>query len=90
MFNVECSFVFLPLNSQPSTINFLRIDSRFSRAHTCPMPAGFRLHSIPARQVDAVSRVRLKAFYAAEGKALVADFRAMPKGKPLFPQMLIL
>jgi hypothetical protein len=43
------------------------------------MPAGFRHHPISARQVDAVSRVRLKAFYAAKGKALVADFRANEK-----------
>jgi hypothetical protein len=53
------------------------------------MPAGFRLHplasdfsatsQISARQVDAVSRVRLKAFCAAKGKVLVTDFRACAK-----------
>jgi hypothetical protein len=43
------------------------------------MPAGFRLHQISARQVDAACRVRLKAFYAAKGKELVANFRANEK-----------
>jgi hypothetical protein len=34
--------------------------------------------TLPAGE-DATSRVRLKAFYAAKGKALVADFRANEK-----------
>jgi hypothetical protein len=45
------------------------------------MPAGFRLHQTSAPQVDAVRRVRLKAFYAAEGKELVVEMFLTGRGK---------
>ncbi|MGA2180581.1 MAG: hypothetical protein ABSH15_13475 [Verrucomicrobiota bacterium] len=51
----------------------------FGHTLAVTMPAGFRLHPLSARQVDAACRVRLKAFYAAKGKELVTDFRACEK-----------
>jgi hypothetical protein len=57
------------------------------------MTAGFRLHPLAsdssatsqtsARQVDAASRVRLKAFYAAKVKELVADLTRLGGGKSM-------
>jgi leucyl aminopeptidase len=47
------------------------------------MPSGFRLHQISARQVDTASRVRLKAFYAAKVKELVADLTRLGGGKSM-------
>jgi len=51
------------------------------------MPAGFRLHPISARQVDAVRRVKLKDFLRRRLREAKGLLRRLPRGETLRGQI---